>query len=383
MLPSQTTSALPDAESRLGLPEAVKNIIVHFMTRQYSAAHIAAHVEANFHIKVDRPQMLACWYERHPLKTQTEPTQAEPTRTGPGQNQESEPRPTEAAPSATFQRIARDTPQREGAFRAPVIRDVTDDYTSSTRTGPGQDKGSVQLPADEAGERLFTRMFDGEMPDGEMSGGETPDASGTDPMPQESAPATQTGRRQNEDSLQIPTDTVDQRTPHDRSIQALADLARARLGIAPESAHDSKRATQTGRRQNQKMVLTDEVKAFIVRGLARYETPTQVAASVKANFEIDITRRQVFAYDPAGSRPPAQRWIDLHAATRAKFMEATAEIGVAQKVVRLRMLNRYANRADENNQMERAAKFLVQAALECGGFYERFQRSKAVVAPTP
>ena len=143
--------------------------------------------------------------------------------------------------------------------------------------------------------------------------------------------------------------------------------------------------TQTGRRQNRKTksVLTDEVKAFIVRGLARYETPTRVAAAVKAHFGIEIERRQVFAYDPAGSRPPAQRWIDLHAATRAKFMQATAEIGIAQKLVRLRMLDRFANRADEHNQVERAAKLLAQAAMECGGFYERFQRPKAAAAPVP
>jgi hypothetical protein len=112
--------------------------------------------------------------------------------------------------------------------------------------------------------------------------------------------------------------------------------------------------------------------------LARYETPTRVAASVEAEFGVAIDRRQVYAYDPAGSRPPAQRWIDLHAATRAKFLAAVAEIGVAQKLVRLRMLDRFANRADENNQMERAAAFLVQAAKECGGFYERFQRPNRV-----
>ena len=141
-------------------------------------------------------------------------------------------------------------------------------------------------------------------------------------------------------------------------------------------------ATQTGHRQNEKNpnVLTDEIKAFIVRGLARYETPTRVAALVKAHFGIEIDRRQVFAYDPAGSRPPAQRWIDLHAATRAKFVDAIAEIGVAQKVVRLRMLDRFANRCDETNSMERAARFLDQAAKECGGFYERFQRPKTSAA---
>jgi hypothetical protein len=102
-----------------------------------------------------------------------------------------------------------------------------------------------------------------------------------------------------------------------------------------------------------------------------------VALSVKSNFGIEIDRRQVFAYDPAGSRPPAQRWIDLHAATRAKFLRASAEIGITQKTVRLRMLDRLVHRADQHNQLERTAALLAQAAKECGGFYERYARPKA------
>ena len=330
MLPAQT-APVARAESQTVLPDIVKHIIVARMIRQESAPRIAALIEQNFHIKVDREQMLACWHERKTPPIQTEPIQTE---------------------------------RRE-------------------------DKESVQFPADEPGEPLFTRMPEGETPpvispsitSASTSAAlpQTPPSIPADPgrfsvaAPEADAPTTQTGRRQNADSPQIPADTVDEPTVHDHSIQALADLARARLGIPQKSAT----ATQTGRRQNQKIVLTDEIKAFIVRGLARYETPTQIAAAMKENFGIEITRRQVFSYDPAGSRPPAQRWIDLHAATRAKFLQAMAEIGITQKLVRLRMLDRYANRADEYNQMERAAAFLDQAAKECGGFYERYQRPKA------
>jgi hypothetical protein len=247
--------------------------------------------------------------------------------------------------------------------------------TPPTQTERRPDKESVQFPADEPDESLFTRPVSDETPD------ERPvtksEAAGDEP-----AQATQTGHRQVGESLQIPADTVDEPTAavqaRKHAIEALAALAKTKLGIASEPDPDSAAATQTGRRQNQKKpsVLTDEVKAFIVRGLARYETPTRVAASVQAHFGIEIDRRQVFAYDPAGSRPPAQRWIDLHAATRAKFMQATAVIGIAQKLVRLRMLDRFANQADENDQVARAAKLLEQAAKECGGFYERFQRPK-------
>jgi len=255
----------------------------------------------------------------------------------------------------------------------------------------------VQFPADAVNESLFTRMPNGEAP-GEMSEPAAPFSIAPDPCPvpdgaREDAPVTQTGHRQETESLQIPADAVDEpsvtREARDTMLDALGAQVKAKLGIAPEPAPVSNgagaqdpQATQTGRRQNQKTpALTDEMKAFIVRGLARYETPTRVAASVQAQFGIEIDRRQVHAYDPAGSRPPAQRWIDLHEATRAKYLRATSEIGVAQKVVRLRMLDRFANRCDETNSTERAARFLDQAAKECGGFYERFQRPKVTAAP--
>jgi hypothetical protein len=262
------------------------------------------------------------------------------------------------------------------------------ELTPPTQTGHGQDdKESVQFPADAEKEPRFTVMAPDEAPDAKSEAAPALFSIAPDPDPisdgasgedGEDGETTQTGHRQDEeDSLQIPADTVDEPTARDNSLQALGDFVKARLGIAP----DPEPATRTGHGQNQKAaVLTDEVKTFIVKGLARYETPSRVAASVKAHYGIEIDRRQVFAYDPAGSRKPAKRWIDLHAATRAKFMQATAEVGIAQKLVRLRMLDRFANRAEEANQMERACRVLDQAAKECGGFYERFQRPKGVAA---
>ncbi|GAB2176782.1 DUF2280 domain-containing protein [Dongia sp. agr-C8] len=262
------------------------------------------------------------------------------------------------------------------------------EFVLPTQTEHRQDKESVQLPADRPPEPEFTRRTEIEAA--------APTVFSIAP---DDAPATQTGRRQDAespqdaDALQIPADPVDDprvtREARDAALEALGALARARLGITPDPAKAADgapaedAATQTGRRQNQKTksVLTDEMKAFIVRGLARYETPTRVAASVQLEFGIAIDRRQVYAYDPAGSRPPAQRWIDLHAATRAKFLSAVAEIGVAQKVVRLRMLDRFANRLEEANYPERAAAFLAQAAKECGGFYERYARPHRAAAP--
>ncbi len=264
-----------------------------------------------------------------------------------------------------------------------------------TQTAHRPDKESVQLAADQAPEPNFTRPEEAEAPasvfsivpeptqTGRRQDADTPPEAATQSEHGQDADApmddaTQTGHRQDAGAPQIPADPVDDprgiRAAREAAIQALGTLARAKLGIpaGPDPA------TQTGRRPDEKAksVLTDEMKVFIVRGLARYETPTRVAAAVQAEFGVEIDRRQVHAYDPAGSRRPAQRWIELHAATRAKFMDAMAEVGVAQKIVRLRMLDRLANAAEERYP-ERAAKFLLQAALECGGYYERFAQRKA------
>ncbi len=129
--------------------------------------------------------------------------------------------------------------------------------------------------------------------------------------------------------------------------------------------------TGPGQEKASQQKLDDAVKEFIVKRLACYETPSRIAAAVRVNFGIDIDRRRIFDYNPAGSRPPAQRWIDLHAATRARFLRDVAEIGVAQKAIRLRMLDRFAQMAEDSNRHDKAAKYLAQADRECGGFYDK------------
>jgi hypothetical protein len=116
--------------------------------------------------------------------------------------------------------------------------------------------------------------------------------------------------------------------------------------------------------------LTDEIKTFIVKGLACFDTPSQVADAVKANFDVEISRQHVYAYDPASSPSMAPRWTELYTATREAFLRDVAEIGVAQKNVRLRWLNRLAQRAEANHKPTLCAILLEQAAKECGGAYE-------------
>ena len=117
--------------------------------------------------------------------------------------------------------------------------------------------------------------------------------------------------------------------------------------------------------------LTDEMKTFIVMGLARFDTPSAVAEAVKSTFGVAVTRQHVHLYDPACAQPPAPRWRALHAATRRAFLAEIAEIGVSHKAVRLRLLERMAHDAIANHYPDTAAALLEQAAKECGGIYVR------------
>ncbi|HVZ00265.1 MAG TPA: DUF2280 domain-containing protein [Dongiaceae bacterium] len=117
--------------------------------------------------------------------------------------------------------------------------------------------------------------------------------------------------------------------------------------------------------------ITDEIKTFIVRGLASFDTPSEVVAAVKVNFGVEVSRQQVYAYDPRCAQPPAPRWRELHAATRAAFLGEIAEIGIAHKAFRLRALDRMVHYALKHHYPGRAQSLLEQAAKECAGVFEQ------------
>jgi hypothetical protein len=55
--------------------------------------------------------------------------------------------------------------------------------------------------------------------------------------------------------------------------------------------------------------------------------------------------------------------------------------GIPQKVVRLRLLDRFAQKAMENNYFIKAAAFMEQSAKECGGIYERKAPERSMGGP--
>lgn len=117
--------------------------------------------------------------------------------------------------------------------------------------------------------------------------------------------------------------------------------------------------------------LDDEVKAHIVQGLACFDTPSQVAASVKATYGITVSPQQVEAYDPgkrAGQRL-SEKWKTVFEAARQAFIDDASQIPIAHRSTRLRALWRMASLAEGKGNLALAANLHKQAAEEMGNAY--------------
>ena len=122
--------------------------------------------------------------------------------------------------------------------------------------------------------------------------------------------------------------------------------------------------------------LKPEVKAFIVQALACFDTPSQVVESVQKEFSLKITRQQVESHDPtkASGKALAPKWIDLFNSVRARFQTEVADIPIANKAYRLRMLDRMATRTETMKNFALTAQLIEQAAKECGDAYTNRQK---------
>jgi hypothetical protein len=115
--------------------------------------------------------------------------------------------------------------------------------------------------------------------------------------------------------------------------------------------------------------LSDEVKTFIVQELACFETPSEVEKSVKAMFDITISRQRVQGYDPTKrqGKDLGKEMRAIFEETRKTFLEETALIGIANRAVRLRKLDKIA--ADNAKNPMVVMQACEAAAKEMGGAY--------------
>lgn len=117
--------------------------------------------------------------------------------------------------------------------------------------------------------------------------------------------------------------------------------------------------------------LSDEARTFVVQALACHDAPSVVTAALKKEFGVSITPQGVEAYDPTkrAGRKLAMKWRVLFEATRKAFLEDQTAVAVSHRVVRLRALQRMADKAETMGNIALAAQLLEQAAKETGNAY--------------
>lgn len=127
--------------------------------------------------------------------------------------------------------------------------------------------------------------------------------------------------------------------------------------------------------------LNDEARAFVVCALASFDTPSIIAAAVKREFDLTISRQGIEVYDPTKrmGRNLSEKWKTLFTQARKAFLEDTSTIPISHKASRLRALNRMASLAEEKGNVALAAQLLKQAAEECGEVYTNRHKIEASV----
>lgn len=117
--------------------------------------------------------------------------------------------------------------------------------------------------------------------------------------------------------------------------------------------------------------MTDEVKAFVVQGLASFDTPSQVVEAVKAEYGLTLTPQGVQLYDPTkyAGRKLATKWRVMFEKARAAFITDSSSIPIAHRSTRLRTLQRMAAMAEAKGNYPLVAALNKQAAEEMGNSY--------------
>ncbi len=105
---------------------------------------------------------------------------------------------------------------------------------------------------------------------------------------------------------------------------------------ANESALLDQAESATERRSTRPGKLTREQKIYVVRRLAAYDGPAEIARDMRRQFGIEITRQAVAQYDPTKGSECAEEWADLFRALRREYMDDKADrAGKSRRVERI------------------------------------------------
>ncbi|MFN3650078.1 MAG: DUF2280 domain-containing protein [Armatimonadota bacterium] len=118
--------------------------------------------------------------------------------------------------------------------------------------------------------------------------------------------------------------------------------------------------------------LTRKQKVAVVARLATFEMPADVRTWLKEECGVEISLQAVCYYDPTnaqGARELSQDLKDLFFETRARYLDAVADIPIADRRYRLLRLQQLLDLKKYRENAKTALAILEQAAKEAGGAY--------------
>lgn len=117
--------------------------------------------------------------------------------------------------------------------------------------------------------------------------------------------------------------------------------------------------------------LSEDVKRYIVQALACFDSPKTVSEAVAEEFGVRVERMQVAKYDPTkvAGKGLSKKWRALFDATREEWRKGAVEVPIANRMHRLRLLDRFANKLAGMKNYGAAMQALKQAAEEVGDVY--------------
>jgi hypothetical protein len=82
--------------------------------------------------------------------------------------------------------------------------------------------------------------------------------------------------------------------------------------------------------------LTREQKIYVVRRLAAYDGPAEIARDLRREFGVEISRQAIGQYDPSKGAEIAEEWGDLFRNARREYMGDKADLaGKSRRVERI------------------------------------------------
>lgn len=121
--------------------------------------------------------------------------------------------------------------------------------------------------------------------------------------------------------------------------------------------------------------LTDPIREFICQRLGAYDTPSTIAAMVKEEFGIEITRQTVEGYDPEKmdrrGKSLAEKWRFIVDESREAYRKGVAEVPIMIKTVRLERYERAYRLAEARGNVPLMLEVLAAASKEAHDFYAK------------